>query len=232
MFVLEDYMALAVSRLPIGQKVRHPVLDRDHHVLVEGDRSIEAELVGRLQYHGIRPYVHREDREAWGLGAVGGPLLPPTLSESEPQWTSFNPKESPTMVPGLLQFVQERVASLAATGGEDPKSGTRYCLALAVRMQNLDKCYRPMDETFAGVLRDLTPNLLGAVSARAPRSEQVVVELRLPHKDPFQLVCRVQRCEPSGRYYDMTCRIVARLSPADSVTEDLRSHGKATDSIA
>lgn len=216
MIASEEYTALAVTRLPIGQRVRHPVLNREHQVLVEAEHTIDAELVGRLQYHGIRPYVHREDREAWGLGAVGGPLLPPTLAEAEPRWTSFNPKQTPALVPGLLQFVQERVASLATSGGTDPRSGARFGLAVGVCVQNLDQCYRPMDEPFAAVLRELSPTNAGVVSGRAPRTDQIVLELRLPKSDPFQLVCRVQRCEPIGRYYDLACRIVARLTPTEA----------------
>jgi hypothetical protein len=97
-------------------------------------------------------------------------------------------------------------------GREDRRQAARCWMVTHVAAVPVDKEFRPVGEPFMAVTRNISTRGLALVHTRAVESELVVVELTTGSGSAIQLVMRVARCRPMGRFYEVAGPFVVRIA--------------------
>ena len=99
----------------------------------------------------------------------------------------------------------------AEYGGSERRGANRHPIVTPVVVMPMNGEFRPAEGAFMVVTRDISTTGLALISTREVSTELLAIELPAAGGEKMQVVMRLARCRPVGRFYEIAGPFVFKM---------------------
>jgi hypothetical protein len=111
----------------------------------------------------------------------------------------------------ITAFVAKMTAGITPkTVISERRSEPRYTISAIVEAQPVDDEFRPTDDVFKAVTRDISAGGIALTHNRSVETKCLAVQLTTPEGDQIQTVVEVLRCRSHGNTWDIGGRFITK----------------------
>lgn len=211
MLASEQYISLSISRLLVGNRVTHPVLDGNGSVLLAANGEITLEFLYQLKRLRIpRVFVHQQDRHDWGVASASGMKLR-IPEEGDVRRLDIDYRKVVPASPALKDFARGMLDSSDAFAGSNRRKEARCAVAIPAYIIPVNERFDPVEETSEVVIRDISTSGAAIIHSRAVPTRLLILEIDSGNEQNVQILMEVLRCKLVRRFYEVGGRFLARL---------------------
>ena len=142
--------------------------------------------------------------------AIVDETSPPELLQNvRPRKIEFKYDDLVHATEEIEQFVGS--LNLGTESSVEKRTANRRVFHAAIPVQPVDENFRPLGEVFMAVTHDISVTGLCMFYNRAVEDEYLAVELDAAGGQTLQVVIRVCRCRPMGRFYQIAGEFITQL---------------------